>query len=566
VEPSSLTNKLRLLTLFRLVVAIVFLLATFIGLRDEVEFFSTGGRELVYGAITGLLLLCVVTAALLERISSPPQLLLLAYVHFFGDALFATALVALTGGVESVFTFLYSLAIINASIVLYRKGAVFLAVVNTLLLAAVAGGQTGLLGANFQSLLGDGTVLWHREAARSLVAVLPSLTVNALAFFGIAFLSSYLAEQLRSADVLAREQEADLQQLTNLHETILSSLENGLITVDHRRSVAFINQRACQLLQRSEVELLGRQVSDIFPDMGPVLENPDKAQRSHTETTIQMIGGRRTYLRWTISPLRDRDGRQIGYILLFFDITRMKEMELEVERAERLAALGRMAANIAHEIRNPLASMSGSIQLLADSLDVAGAERRLMDIVVRETEHLNQWISEFLDFARPRESLREAVDVADLAEEVVSMLRHDERCAQVTLHYSRSGDGTVMGDRSRLRQVVWNLAVNAVEAASGEKGTVAVAVLGRDDHVILRVEDNGPGLTDDQVSRIFEPFFTTKAKGTGLGLATVYRNIEEHNGTIDVIPTEGTSGATFVVVLPRVPSRGTDDLDDAVQH
>ncbi len=564
MDPTSLSNKLKLLTLFRLVVAVVFLLATFFGIQDEVQFLSRGGRELVYGAITGLMLLCVVSAGLLERWQDTRRLLLLAYVHFVGDALFATALVTLTGGVESVFTFLYSLAIINASIVLYRRGAIFLAAFNTILLAMVAAGQMEMLGQTLHEVLGDATVLWQRAAARGLAGVLPSLTVNVLAFFSIAFLSSYLAEQLRSADVLAREHEADLQQLTNLHESILSSLENGLITVDSKRSVAYINLRACQMLQRTETELLGRRVSDIFPDMGPVLENPDKAQRSHTETTIQMIGGRRTYLRWTISPLRGSDGRQIGHILLFFDITRMKEMEEEVERSERLAALGRMAANIAHEIRNPLASMSGSIQLLADSLDVDGSERRLMDIVVRETEHLNQWISEFLEYARPREVQREAVELADLAAEVVQMLRHDERSQGVSLHHSQTGSGTVMGDRVRLRQVVWNLALNAVEAV-GNSGAVAVSVHGEMDHVTLRVEDNGPGISDEESKRVFEPFFTTKTQGTGLGLAAVYRNLIEHRGSIQVLPTEGTSGTTFVVTFPRTHQRGSDDLDGAIQ-
>ncbi len=564
MDPTSLSNKLKLLTLFRLVVAVVFLLATFFGIQDEIQFLSRGGRELVYGAITGLMLLCVVSAGLLERWQDDRRLLALAYVHFVGDALFATALVTLTGGVESIFTFLYSLAIINASIVLYRKGAVFLAAFNTLLLAGVAAGQMEMLGQPIHDLLGDGTTLWQREAARGLAGILPSLTVNILAFFGIAFLSSYLAEQLRSADVLAREHEADLQQLTNLHESILSSLENGLITVDSRRRVAYINLRACEMLQSTEVELLGRRVSEIFPDMGPVLENPDKAHRSHTETTIQMIGGRRTYLRWTISPLRGSDGRQVGYILLFFDITRMKEMEEEVERSERLAALGRMAANIAHEIRNPLASMSGSIQLLADSLNVDGSERRLMDIVVRETEHLNQWISEFLEYARPREVQREEVDLAELAAEVVQMLSHDERAQSVSLRHFQSGLGTLMGDRARLRQVVWNLALNAIEAVE-DNGIVTVSVHGGIDHVTLQVEDNGPGISGEDAKRVFEPFFTTKAQGTGLGLATVYRNLIEHRGSIQVLPAGDSGGTKFVVTVPRTHMHGTDDLDEAIQ-
>jgi two-component system sensor histidine kinase PilS (NtrC family) len=560
VEATSLSNKLKLLTLFRLLVAVVFLLATFFGIQDEVQFLSREGREIIYGAITGLMFLCVVSAGLLERWQDPGRLTVLAYVHFVGDALFATCLVTLTGGVESIFTFLYSLAIINASIALFRRGAVFLAAFNTVCLAVVAAAQMDMLGPLLYKVMADGTVLWHREVARSVGGILPSLTVNVLAFFGIAFLSSYLAEQMRSADVRARQHEAGFKELTNLHEAIVSSLENGLLTVGMDRRIAFVNQRTCQLLGRSESDLIGRNVGDLFPDMGRVLENPDKARRSHSETTIQMLGGRRTYLRWTISPLKGPDGRQVGSLLLFFDVTRMKEMEFEVERAERLAALGRMAANIAHEIRNPLASMSGSIQLLADSIDVAGAERKLMDIVVRETEHLNQWISEFLEYARPREAQRESMLVGELADEVVEMLRNDERVQQVQLTCESRSDTTVVGDRARIRQVIWNLCLNAVEALNGN-GHVRITVHGEADRVVLQVRDDGPGIPPEQAQRVFEPFFTTKAQGTGLGLATVHRNVEEHGGSIQVETGEGTVGTTFVVILPRSPRIPDDELD-----
>ncbi len=365
---------------------------------------------------------------------------------------------------------------------------------------------------------------------------------------------------MRSADVRARQHEAGFKELTNLHEAIVSSLENGLLTVGMDRRIAFVNQRTCQLLGRSESDLIGRNVGDLFPDMGRVLENPDKARRSHSETTIQMLGGRRTYLRWTISPLKGPDGRQVGSLLLFFDVTRMKEMEFEVERAERLAALGRMAANIAHEIRNPLASMSGSIQLLADSIDVAGAERKLMDIVVRETEHLNQWISEFLEYARPREAQRESMLVGELADEVVEMLRNDERVQQVQLTCESRSDTTVVGDRARIRQVIWNLCLNAVEALNGN-GHVRITVHGEADRVVLQVRDDGPGIAPEQAQRVFEPFFTTKAQGTGLGLATVHRNVEEHGGSIQVETGEGTVGTTFVVILPRSPRIPDDELD-----
>jgi two-component system, NtrC family, sensor histidine kinase PilS len=560
VDASSLANKLRLLTLFRLLVAVIFLFAAFFGMRDEMQFLSQQGRELVYGAITALLLLCAVAAGLLERWTDPRRLVPLAYAHFVGDALFATALVTLTGGVESIFTFLYSLAIINASIVLYRRGGVFCALVNTLCLMLVAGGQMDMLGDIFYGLLADATLLWHEPgAAWRLQVIWPSLTVNTLAFFGIAFLSSYLAEQMQSADARARKHEAGLEELTSLHESIVSSLENGLMTLDANHGITFVNSQACQILDQDKDKLSQQSIKEVFPDLGRVLENPDKAQRSHTETTIQILRGRKNYLRWTISPLRNADDRQVGHLLLFIDITPMKELEEQMERSERLAALGRLAANIAHEIRNPLASMSGSIQLLADSLDVEGSERKLMDIVVRETEHLNDWISEFLDYARPREVNAEIVDLCELVSEVVAMLQHDERCRNVVLSTRLNDQCHFEGDRTRLRQVIWNLVLNAIEAV-GDSGHVEVDVEAREDTLILSVRDDGPGIAPRDSRRIFEPFVTTKAKGTGLGLATVYRNIEEHHGTVRIDRDPELGGAAIIVSMPRRMKLGRSEL------
>jgi len=561
VNTGTLHDKLRLLTLFRLLVAVVFMVAVYLGIRVEVRFLPVEARELIHGAVFGLLFLCVVSAGLLERWRSLMRLTLLGYVHFVADSIFATALVVLTGGCDSVFTFFYSLTTINASVVLYRRGAFFAAMLNTIFLCAVAWGQLGMLGSVFSSMLSAGAVLG--EAAPFIAnfrSVLPALSLNILAFFGIAFLSSHLAEQMKQADVVAQRHQAGFEELTNLHENIVSSLENGLITVNEDRLVTYANSRAGRLLGHSRESFIGRPLAELFPDMGPVLENPDKAGRVHTETTIQMIGGRRTYLRWTISPLRSRDQNQVGQILLIFDISKLKEMEEEVARTDRLAALGRLAANIAHEIRNPLASMSGSIQLLADSLEVAGSEKRLMDIVVRETEHLNQWISDFLDYARPKDPVVEELDLGTIVREVVEILRFDERAGGVTMTQKTGDDSLLVGDRYRLRQVVWNLVLNAVEAVAGD-GEVTVTVECPEERVVLTVADTGPGIPLDVRPKLFEPFFTTKPAGTGLGLAAVHRNVEEHRGHIHIESPEG-GGTSVVVTLPRSPVDLTSQPDE----
>ena len=552
MKNSDLHEKSLLLTLLRLIVALVLLAATLLfGVGRELEFLSSAATELVFTAVTAVLLLCAISGGLLERWDDEKRLRVVAYAQFAGDALFATCLVILTGGCDSVFTFLYSLAIINASVLLYRRGALFTASANSVCLAFVAMGQTESFGDSLNTFVAAGDLFGDSSGfVRDVKDVLPYFSVNLLAFYVIALLSSFLAEQLRAADVAVEERKLDLKQLANFHENVVSSLENGLLTVNLSRTIMYVNQTACRILGRDQENTVNRKIEEFFPDMGPVLENPDKTSGSHTEVTMQMLGGRKVYLRWSISPLKDSEEMVVGHILLFFDITVIKEMEEEVHRSERLAAVGRLAANIAHEIRNPLASMSGSIQLLRNTLEVEGEDRKLMDIVVREADNLNRWISEFLEYARPQEPVVGEVDFAELAREVVEMLRHDERAIGVRIDYSADEDCRMDGDRSKLRQVVWNLVLNAMEAVSGDGG-VAVEIRGEPGTLSLSVSDSGPGISAELASRIFEPFFTTRQNGTGLGLATVHRNVEEHHGSILVVSGNPLEGASFVVVLPR---------------
>lgn len=548
----ELHEKTALLTLFRLAVALVLIIATFFfGARGDFGFLSPSTADLVYGAVTGLLVLCAVSAMLLERWSDIRRVRTLAYVQFAGDALFATALVLLTGGCDSVFTFLYSLAIINAGVVLYRKGALFAATANAVCLSFIALGQVNIFGERFFDFVAAGNFLGDSAAlAREVGEVFPAYAVNLLAFFGIAVLSGFLAEQLRAADVAAAGHKSDFLELANLHENIVSSLENGLMTVSMGRVIIHANSTACAMVGRQRDNVLGRNVEELFPDMAMVLENPHKAAGSRSETTLQMLLGKKTYLRWNISPLKNSTGDQVGHILMFFDVSHLKEMEAQVQRAERLAALGRLAANIAHEIRNPLASMSGSIQLLRNTMELEGSDRKLMDIVTREADNLNHWISEFLEYARPIKLELDEVDLAGMVREVAEMLRHDERSEGISVESKTAESCPIQGDRSRLRLVVWNLAINAVEAVT-EGGTVQLAVAAEGDTVTFRVSDSGEGISPENATHIFEPFFTTKKGGTGLGLATVHRLVEEHQGSILVQASGMESGTAFVVVLPR---------------
>ena len=408
--------------------------------------------------------------------------------------------------------------------------------------------------------LGDLMVLVdpRSEAARSISL---NFATNIVAFFAIAFLASFLVEQLREADSRIEAQRVNIRELRNLYENIISSLENGLITVDPHHYITFANDYSARWVGADNETMTGQPVSTFFPDLWPILSNPDKLGRSHTETTIRAQDDRIRYLRWTVNPLRDSDEQLLGRVLLFWDVTDLKEMESRMERADRMAAIGRLAANIAHEIRNPLASMSGSIQLLSSLMHLEGDERRLMDIVMREAEHLNRWITEFLSFSRPVEPSFEPLDLTQLCREVVELAEHDNRGSNLQLTLITHGDTNLRADVKTLRQILWNLVNNAMDA-SGSGGTVTVELDGTaTTQVCIAVQDEGEGIPQENLERIFDPFFSTKEMGTGLGLATVQRNVELHGGRVKVQSNPG-SGARFEVLLPRkLPPRRSHGSD-----
>jgi len=555
-EPQAFRSRVSILILARMIMALVLLAAfLFYDLGQGQALVQQPTRELVYATITGLLLLCGMAGVFIEKNRSARTLTVLAYLVLVADGLFASVLVMITGGTDSVFTFLYSLVIVNAALLLYRKGSLFSAGVNSLCLLMLGLGQAGLLGPFPETVAVLGNILGGpRATAVPLGSMFPHLLANILAFFAIAVLASLLAERIRRADLRAEQHREGFEALANVHETIVASLENGLITTDLQHKITYVNQVVADLLGRSAESLDGQDIREVFPGIPDLEAEPTRTPGRNTETEATGPDGRKRHLRWTESILRDPRGEDIGHVLMFFDNTRIREMEVRVQRAERLAAMGRMAASIAHEIRNPLASMSGSIQLMADSLPVDDSHRKLMDIVVRQVEHLNGWITDFLDYTRPKPMERERLDLARIVEDALAVLRNDRHLEGIELILDQEPHPFVAGDRRRLTQVVYNLVLNAAQAV-GARGIIRLKVAPAGHGVEFSVRDNGPGVPPEHLTRIFEPFYTTKPGGTGLGLATVYRNVEDHDGSVHVHSDPESRGATFTVYLPGAEGR-----------
>ncbi|MEO8840565.1 MAG: ATP-binding protein, partial [Kofleriaceae bacterium] len=330
-----------------------------------------------------------------------------------------------------------------------------------------------------------------------------------------------------------------------LHQDIVRSLSSGLITITPDGTILSANAVAGDILRIPQHALAGRPVDHVMPGVSVLIaDNRQRADLAIPTPSHQMV-----MLGVTVSPLRDVRDEVIGRVINFQDLTDLRRLELHARRAERLATVGQLAAGIAHEIRNPLASISGSIELLGSSAETSEDDRTLMQIVNREVQRLNVLIGDLLDYANPRPSEPVDFDLGSLVEETLRVARTEAAFAEIEVIDDIARPLEINADPAKLRQVVWNLVRNARDAAAAGGKHVHVVVSRRGDDAVISVRDDGPGISKELVARIFDPFVTTKQKGTGLGLATSHAVVAELNGRIDV-ETEAGTGTMMIVTLP----------------
>jgi two-component system, NtrC family, sensor histidine kinase PilS len=447
----------------------------------------------------------------------------LAYAQLALDVGVAGAVVALTGGAESVFVFMYLLGVVDGAILLYRLGAYAAAGLAVVVHVAVG--------------------IWVDPVPPPPWA---RLALQSAAFILTAALSSYLAEQLRRTGERLVARENDLAAITALHESIVQSVSSGLLTLDAGGRVTFLNRAGEQLTGLSAEAVRGQEASRRFGAF--------RTDVARGETDFTNAAGTTLRLGYSSFDLLGRDGRAIGAAVIFQDLTELRAMEERVARTDRLADLGGVASGLAHELRNPLASMMGAVDLLKQEQAMSSENRRLMEIALREAGRLDELVSHFLDFARPAPPRRVPCDLAPLVAETLDVFAHDPAaCVETERDLATA---VAYCDPGQMKQVVWNLLRNAAEAAgdrsAGTTGRVRAAC-GEDAAAAwLVVEDDGPGIPPSDRTRVFLPFFTTKRAGTGLGLATVHRIVDQHGGSIGVESAAG-GGARFVVRIPRAP-------------
>ncbi len=528
-----------------------FLVGTLLYFQRRYKIYSFH-TNVLYGILFLIYVLSALYHYLLGRLK---DLVLLAYLQVSIDIFLITFLVYLTGGIDSSFSILYHLAIISASIMLYQRGGYLAASLSSILYGT-------MLDMQFYSVL-------HLVRSQNFTdgQVFYQVIISILSFYAVALLTSYLSERLRSARQELQEKSHDFEDLRVLQDHILRSVGSGILTVDLQGSITSWNPAAEQITGYSHEEIkkhwqdiFGNSIKELF---GRADSLKERSYRLNTQITKK--DGKISLLGMTASLLRDDANFERGIILTFQDITKLMELEEQMRRQERLATVGSLAAGIAHEIRNPLASVSGSIQLLQGELNLSGDEKRLMDIVVRETDRLNTIITDFLEYARPKNGNLDNVALGPLLNETIMLLKNSLNFSKdVRIECDIDNYIKIKGDAQRLKQVFWNLLINACQAMP-DGGAIAVTsspAVANDDLKMCEiiVADTGQGIAREFIEKIFDPFFTTKTRGTGLGLAIAYRIIDDHKGTISAESEEG-KGTRFIIRLPLGEESGNAPIN-----
>jgi two-component system, NtrC family, sensor histidine kinase PilS len=463
-----------------------------------------------------------------------------AHVQILVDLILITGLVWLTGGTatEAGFMLLYPISVLSGSVLLYRRRALLLAVVAVLFYALMLwsvreGYLRGPRLSDMQSL--------------PLKQVMYSVFVTGVACATVALIGSYLSESLRRAGEELEEAAEQVADLRELHELVINSIHSGLATADAAGRVLYLNAFGEQMLGLRSAQLRGRSLRELFGS--ELLETAAlkvRAQNDHLarlEIVYRSPEGEELDLGLSVSPLVTPEPAPGGFLVVFQNLTRIKQLEREVHMKEKLAAVGEMAAYLTHEIRNPLASISGSAQVLLSESHISDEQQQLLGIIVKESRRLSDSLNQFLVEVRSAPGSPGPLDLGPMVRELVTLLRNSPELgtSHVVELDADEGPYVCMAERDQMVQVFWNLARNGLEAMP-EGGVLWVRLQRQDGQIVLSFRDQGGGMDRDQQRRLFEPFHTGKATGTGLGLSIAYRLVREHHGDITVrsAPRQGT--------------------------
>lgn len=564
--PSSVSNSLRTKLLALMVLRVVLAIG-FLGIASWFQI--TGGSFIqpayypLHAIVISVGLLTIAYAALIRRVTTYIRLFALFQISV--DIVLITIIVFVTGGVQSYLSIMYFFSVIGGSILLEKKGGFYAAFLSSVTYGII-------LEMDFYHMLPDKyKVLWS-PVVPVWEDVLTITATHVLGFFTVAYLTGYLAEKTARIERELEEKGIDFERLETLNRHIVENISSGIMTLDSASRITSFNRGAEAITGYSLKDVYYRDLNGIFP--GLVFRDfkgfgPGREPLS-LEEVFMRSDGEEICLGFTIS---EGKGEEMDRIVIFRDLTKVKAMEEQLRRDEKLKALGEVSASIAHEVRNPLASISGSIQVLKEDLALDGDKRHLMDIVIREAGRLDTLITDFLLFAKPARDKRERVNVCEVIRETLKVFANSPEARELEIKDLSRGEILIEADRRQISQVFWNLFLNAANSMGEhleDRRLVikAVEMERADDETgessrfgLITVADTGSGIAEKDLGKIFDPFFSTRSTGTGLGLSLVYRIIESHGGSIEVESTEG-KGSEFKITLPVFTGAGMKAASD----
>jgi two-component system sensor histidine kinase PilS (NtrC family) len=461
------------------------------------------------------------------------------YLQSLLDILLITGLVYVTGGIKSIYSVLYPLVIIYSALFLAGRGGLISASVSSIFYGL-------LLDLEYYGFIQPAYTLGY-DYDFDADYVFSRIFIHIISFYIIALLTSYAARQEKKTRELLAEKESAFDQLDLLHKSIIESVDTGILTVDLHGNIKSFNTGAEKITGFLRFKIINKKIDDVFPVLSRML-NKENQWKQGSRFEVANSG---KILGCSLSPLVDSNREKIGNILIFQDLTVIKEMEQQIEKNKRLAFVGEMAAGFAHEIRNPLASISGPIQMLSKDLRLDQTDRKLMQIILRGKDRLEGFVKDFLLLARPKQSERKDIDIKVIIDDVLESLRFSPEWSEDIEVIRNLCDQTgIYGNKAEIRQVIWNLVLNAIQAMPDGGRLKIKTTPDEKKYLEILISDNGCGIEERNQDRVFEPFYTTKEIGTGLGMAIVNRIVESHMGKI-IIKSKLGKGTNCMVLLPQ---------------
>jgi two-component system sensor histidine kinase PilS (NtrC family) len=476
------------------------------------------------------------------------------YLQITVDVILITFLISLTGNTQIDYSLFYTLIIIYSVIFLGRTGGFVVATASSIFYGLLMEFQFYKLAPFISSIEHDYNL--NLNLNLNIIDVLTNTLVHIVSFYVLAILASFVVEQEKKTRSLLEKKESEFNQLDLLFRSIVESIYTGVMTIDLQNTIKTFNLAAEEITGFPLAKVQDCKIEDIFPEFVPFLieEAINKQTKKRLEVIITGKTGNKINLGLSISPLKGRHDNQIGNILIFQDLTGIKKMEENLEKSKNMALIGEMAAGLAHEMRNPLAAITGSIELLQQELKLNGTDRRLMEIILRGKDQLDNFARDFLLLARPVPVSRELVDLNEIIEEILEYIKLNKNwTSKIKIVKVFANKVKAFANKEQVRQIINNLVLNAIQSME-EGGVLSIEtkMIKLDDekeYAEIKVSDTGCGIIENDLKKIFEPFFTNKEKGTGLGLTIVNHIVEGYNGKIK-IESNIKQGTVCYVWLP----------------